>query len=174
MIDIIAIVAVGFGAAGILFIFFKLYGRKPPKRLMPLAVGGAMIVFSIYNDYDWPNRAKAALPPEAVIVKEVTTTSFMRPWTFLLPLTEKLILVDTREVQRHSQKDNLALAQSVLMSRYENTRKALHMFDCEAEKRFDLSPESELDADGLPIADEWRVLEEDDPMLKAVCSAPTQ
>ncbi len=172
MIDIVAIVAVGVGTIGILLIVFKLWGQKAPRYLIPMSAGAAMVIFTVYNDYDWVNRAKKILPPDVVVAKEIGTEILLRPWTMFVPVVEQLVIFDKLKLRRHATQSNFVMVEAALMSRYMGAQEKLYLVDCDAGKEIELTAESKMGDDGLPTNGEWLALTQDAPMLVEACKAP--
>lgn len=172
MLEIVAIVAIGLGSASILFAGFKLFRRTPPKYLIPLISGGGMVLFSIYNDYDWAPRARATLPDGVVIAEERETSNGLKPWSLFVPVVEQMVIFDKLKLRRHAMQTNFVMVESVMMSRYLKAEEQFHVIDCDAGKRLDLVAGVEMNDDGLPTNGEWITLDPSDIMLTGACEAP--
>jgi len=171
MLEIVGIIAIGLGSASVLFAGFKIFRRTPPKYLIPLISGGGMVLFSLFNDYDWGPRAISGFPEGVIVAEEIETSTGLRPWSYIFPVVEQLVIFDKDKVRRHAKKTNLVMIESVLMSRYLKAQEQFHLIDCVDGKRLDLVAGIEMDDDGLPINGEWRKLEPSDPMLVHGCAA---
>ena len=96
ILEFVAAAAVGLAVGGIV----HLVRRAAPGRIAPWAVpagaGAAMISFAVYMEYSWASRTVAALPDQAVVASQNAINSWYRPWTYLFPLTNRMIVVDHR------------------------------------------------------------------------------
>ena len=59
MLHLIAVFAMAFAAAGFVLLAYRLRGKKPPRYLIPLAAGLAMIGYALWSDYSWAPRTIA-------------------------------------------------------------------------------------------------------------------
>lgn len=172
MIDIIALVAVGFATWGLVLTVFRLaLRRKPPRWASPLAIGLAMIGFAVWNDYSWPSRTAEALPPRAVVVDEVSAAVAWQPWTLLVPRVEALVVVDRARVRHNDRLPGHALVEIALVRRYGETLVANHLFDCSGRRRTVIGADAAVDARGMPTAAAWEPVPAGSPVASIACGS---
>lgn len=173
LIDLISMVAAGFAIAGCVLIASHLSrlltGRKLPRWVLPAAIGAAMIAFSVWNEYSWYPRVKAALPASTEVVLPVGESAFWRPWTYLWPITTRFIAVDTAALGHSAANADLVRADAIVVQRWAKTQTVPMVFDCRQGRRADLVEGASLAQDGTVRGAVWIDLPPEDPMKTAVC-----
>ena len=171
LLEFIATFALGLGTAGLVMAVDLALGRRLPRWLLPASAGIGMIAFVVYMEYSWLERTRSSLP-EGVILSAVSAESmWYRPWTYLRPLSLRLVAIDTRRNRSHAEAPDLVVSSVLLMGRWMPTRSIPVVFDCAGQRRADLHEGVELSDDGRIVGADWRSLEPGDPALTAACTA---
>lgn len=171
LLEFIAIIAAGFGLAGIALSVNIALRRRLPQWIIPAAAGAGMLLMAIWLEYSWLERTTAAFPEGVEVASSNQVRSWYRPWTYAVPLSNRLIAVDHRFDRRHADAPGQVLTRVILAGRWEPTRQYGAVFDCSAHRRADLLDQVTLeDGGGLENAD-WLQLSADDPVLRSVCDS---
>ncbi len=171
LIELIATFVLGLAVAGVVMLLQRLARGRLPRWLMPAAAGLAMLTYQIWSEYAWFDRTLASLPPGMTVVSRHSESVMWRPWTYLVPQTNRFAVVDTASVQHHQNLPGQAIARILLFARYAPTATAPQLFDCREHRRADLADGAQFAADGTIIDAQWVKLSADDPTLRAVCAA---
>jgi len=169
LLEFIAAIAVGLGAAGLALSLRLVSGKKLPIWLAPASAGVGMIAFMVYMEYSWMDRTIERLPEGVVVVNASEESSWYRPWTFLKPLTLRLVAVDTRRNRHNEAQPDRVMTTVVLLGRWMPAREIPVVYDCANDRRADLGEGVVLAADGGLQGAQWRDLAADDPGLNATC-----
>ncbi len=169
LLEFIAAIALGLGTAGLVMGLNFATGRRLPAWMMPASAGLAMILFMVYMEYSWSERTRAGLP-EGVVVTAVSSESmWYRPWTYIKPLSLRMVAVDTRRNRHHADAPGQVMTSILLMGRWVPTRAIPVVFDCDLARRADLHAGVEMTDDGSLIGADWRQLGAGDTALEAAC-----
>lgn len=68
LIEFLAVIAAGFGGAGVALILRQLSARRLPSWLVPFSAAAGMLGMVIYLEYSWADRFEAGLPDNMVVV----------------------------------------------------------------------------------------------------------
>lgn len=169
MLNIFSLIGIGFLAAGIVLIVTKVTGWNRPKFVLPLAIGGSMIAFPIWNEYSWYGRAAAELPAQIEIVKTYNHRSMWQVWTRVIPRVDRFLAIDRASFRRNPDLPGHVMVDTILVKREEPTLLVVNLFDCGGVRRAELAPDTAFDDGGMPVGAVWIELDSADPMLKAVC-----
>lgn len=164
-------IAVGIFAACLAFIIRRFTGFFP-RWIIPASAGLGMLGFTVWNDYTWFGRVLHDLPPEVVVADSFTTANALQPWTHLVAPVTRFRAIDLRTVEPLATAPDIRRAAVFIAARFMPTFVTPQLFDCAREARADGEPAT-LDADGLPPPGAWVPLAPTDPLLRAVCGAPT-
>ncbi len=172
LVDFLVTIFMGACGAGLVLIANHLGGKfagvRLPKWAMPAAVGVAMIAYSIWNEYSWYPRMRAALAEGVVVATAPTDRAMYRPWTYVFPLVSRFIAVDTVNVARSRTDPQVFAANAVIFQRWQPERKIAQAFDCTNRARADLVEGAALSEDGTLTGAEW-LRAGDDPLVAAAC-----
>ena len=117
-----------------------------------------------------PERTELLVHPDGVEVASTNQArSWYRPWTYVVPLTNRLIAVDHRADRRHPERPDQVLTRVILAGRWEPTRQFGVVYDCRAHRRADLLDQVELDGSGELKNADWLQLPADDRVMRAAC-----
>ena len=172
MLHLIAVFAIGFAAAGFVLLAYRLRGKKPPRYLIPLAAGLAMVGYALWSDYSWASRTIAGLPDHVMVVKRIPSSAPWKPWTYLFPQVDRFIAVDSAEIRRNDRLPGLVLAEVILVTRLEPAVTTRQLFDCAKARRTDVVESGDFTDQGLPMNPDWVPIERDDALYSAVCQGP--
>ena len=169
LLEFIAAICVGLATAGIIMGFNIALGRRLPAWLVPAGAGVSMIVFMISMEYTWLDRTADQLPEGVEIVSISRDTSWYRPWTYIKPLSLRLIAIDTRRNRTHAAQPDRVMTSVLLLGRWMPARQIPVVFDCTLNRRADLHDGVDLDDTGTLPGAQWRQLAASDPALIIAC-----
>ena len=95
---------------------------------------------------------------------------WFRPWTYLRPLSLRMVAVDTRRHRQHPDQPDQVMTTVLLLGRWMPVHEVPVVFDCAAERRADLHAGVEIRPDGQLANADWRRLAADDPALRVACA----
>ncbi|WP_226554705.1 hypothetical protein [Celeribacter naphthalenivorans] len=162
LLEFIATISAGAGAAGIILGLQKLLRLPMPKWAMPAAAGLAMLAFTIWSDYSWLSRAEQGLGDSTVTAMTVEKRQAWRPWTYLFPVTTQFIALD-----KVGAKVDGAMVKTdmYLLTRRSDSAIVPVVFDCLLSRRADTVGLPEGDLSGAT----WYDMNENDPILRTAC-----
>jgi hypothetical protein len=169
LFEFVATIVAGFGAAGVALLLRKLSGGRLPSWIVPIAVGGAMLGYAIWSEYSWFGRSVAGLPEGVVVVSQGESSAPWRPWTYLAPMTDRFVALDTRSVQTNDAAPDQRIAETYFFARWNPTRRISAVFDCDGLRRAPMVEGLAMDEDGRITDADWVDVPADDPALRAVC-----
>ena len=172
-LELIAIIAAGFGLAGIALTLNFIAGKRLPTWIIPASAGAGMLLMAIWLEYSWLDRTSGSFPEGVEVASTNQARSWYRPWTYVVPLTTRLIAIDRRFNREHADMPGQVLAQVLLAGRWEPTRQFSAVFDCETHRRADVIDEVLLNEDGSLENARWVRLPADDPLLRMACTPLT-
>ena len=132
LLEFIAIIAAGFGLAGLALSLNIALRRRLPQWIVPAAAGAGMLLMAIWFEYSWFERTTGTFPEGVAVASTHQARSWYRPWTYVAPLTNRLIAVDHRADRRHADRPGQVMTRVVLAGRWEPTRQFGVVFDCTA------------------------------------------
>ncbi|MFZ5962235.1 hypothetical protein ACOXXX_04725 [Thalassococcus sp. BH17M4-6] len=160
-LELIAVAVAGFAGAGGIMALRLATGGALPRWLIPVGAGLAMLAATISSEYAWFSRTSQALPEGLEVASSVSSTAFYRPWTYVVPLTDRFVAVDTGNL-RPNEQDGLYMADLYFFGRWRPVRSVQMMIDCPAGRRADPA----LGDGSDPV---WRDVGPDDPIVRTVC-----
>lgn len=156
-VEVLGVVAVGIGSAAVLFAALhalRKAGVVLPRWLMPAGIGAAMILYSVWNDYAWYDRAVGRLPDGAQVLLVGHDKQPWAPWTYLAPVAVRFAALDPATISGGDQ--DIRHGQIMLVERRGQTLVVPQDFDC-ASGRI-----RQAGAD-------WSKVATDDPAFAMVC-----
>ena len=169
LLELIATVVLGLGAAGLVMALNVLSGKRLPAWMIPAGAGAAMLAFIIFMEYSWAERTRDGLPEGVVIASISSESMWYRPWTYLRPLSLRMVAVDTRRNRHHPDQPQQVMSTVLLLGRWMPVHEIPVVFDCATKRRADLHAGVEMLADGSLANADWRSLDADDPALEIAC-----
>jgi len=170
LLDFIAAIAAGLGAAGLMMGARFISGQRLPIYWVSGLAGIAMISMMVYLEYSWAERTIEQLPEGVVVTAESQETMWYRPWTYAKPLTLRLVAVDTRRNRQHAQQPEQVMTTVILLGRWLPIREIPVVYDCQNQRRADLSAEVTFADDVTLVGASWLELEENDRALAIACA----
>lgn len=170
-LELIATFAGGLGGAGLLMVLRWLSGGRLPRWLVPAGAGAAMIGVTIANEYGWYPRASGALPESFVVAERVEQARPWRPWTYLVPMTERFAALDQASLRTNPARPGEAIADVYLYGRWAPLNRISVLFDCTGGRRAALPPDTRFDAAGAVINPAWVEVAPSDGLWAAACDA---
>src|SRR3546814_15972817 len=76
--------------------------RRLPQWIVPAAAGAGMLLMAVWLEYSWLERTTTAFPDGVEVASTNQVRSWYRPWTYAVPLTNRLIAVDHCFDRRHA------------------------------------------------------------------------
>jgi len=157
--------------AGVILLAFKLFRRKPPKWLVPAAMGLSVLAYVTFARYTWHLTMMQRLPYTVTVVEEGHGSSPFEPWTYLWPRVTHFAVVDQARVRYHPAVSGVLLVDVVFLAENEPTRVVPQVVDCLNGRRAlvtdstTLTPEV-IAGDDLP----WQEGRTPPALFEAVCS----
>jgi len=168
-LHLIAVFTIGAVAALLTFAGARLFGRSAPRSVLVLVAGGAMLAYSVYDEYSWAGRMTASLPSQVTVLREYRETSPLSPWTYAFPRAERMTAIDRRSIQRNPGLPGMLMTELLMMQRNQPTRSVPMVVDCPGQRRAFLSADQAFEPDGMPKNPAWERLDPGDPLLEAAC-----
>ncbi|MDR6992210.1 hypothetical protein [Luteimonas sp. 3794] len=170
LLEFVAIIAAGFALAGVALTLNFVVGKRLPGWVIPASAGLGMLLMAIWLEYSWLDRARSSLPDAVEIASTNEIRVWYRPWTYVVPQSNRLIAIDHRFDRRNAAMPNQVLTQVLLIGRWQPSRQFGVLFDCAGQRRADMVDQVVFEDDGTLRNARWRDLEADDPVLRAACT----
>lgn len=171
--ELVGTLTVAAAVAGLAHMLVRAARGRLPGWLVPASAGLGMLIFVVYMEYSWSGRLIDQLPPEATVASRNATTSWFRPWTYVVPLTTRMTVVDHRFDRTNPDLPGMVITRLVLLGRWDPARPVPVVFDCAAGRRADLRDDVRFADDGTLEGAAWWTLPPDDALLRAVCDGRT-
>lgn len=168
-LELIAAVVAGIAAAGLVMLAGRLSGGRLPGWLMPVAAGAVMILFAVTMEYSWFRRTTADFPPEVVITETHEVRALWRPWTYVVPLVDRFVAVETGGTRSNPDVPHQRIANLMFFGRWQPVRVVPTVIDCAARRAAPLMGDMTLDASGAVEMAGWAPVPEGDATFTAVC-----
>ncbi|MEE2949664.1 MAG: hypothetical protein VYD57_00150 [Pseudomonadota bacterium] len=169
-LELIAAITLAFGVAGLVLLARKLSGGRIPKIALPASIACALIAFAIWGDYSWASRTEGALPERLTVIDELPQSNLWRPWTYVVPVTERIVAVDRGGAMRNEALPGTVLVDLVFMERRAATRQLPMLVDCQGNRSAIVSDPAALSPESVADLD-WAPLPADSRLAPAVCTA---
>jgi hypothetical protein len=137
---------------------------------MPIAAGGAMIAFAIFNEYNWFDRTLGSLPDGFEVLTTNESKAFYRPWTYAYPFVDRFAALDTFNVRTNPSFAEQRMVDVYLFGRWQQVARVPVLVDCVTGQRADLIDGMEFDDSGGVQDANWIALANDDPLRIALCA----
>jgi len=148
---------------------FRTLKKPMPGVVMPLIIGSTVILYGIYSEYTWESRTLDEMPESIVVVESFVGKSAFSPWSYLIPRSDRLMLVDLASIRRNQDFSDFVIVDLLLMQRFNPVAKVRQLVDCRNGKRADLTAAPEFDAQGLPLNLDWKELSDTNRLLEYAC-----
>lgn len=168
-LELIATFAIGFAGAGIALLINFILGKRLPRWIIPVMAGGAMISFTIFNEYTWYQRTVNALPKGIQVAQKVEQQMAYRPWTYLWPYIDRFIALDKQSIRTNEKFPNQRIMDMIIYGRWARTNRIRSIFDCENGKRADLTDGVRFKEDGSLEGATWYKTGFNNPVTKTAC-----
>lgn len=170
LLDFIAAIVAGLGVAGLMMVLRTITRQRLPIHWVSASAGLSMILMMVYLEYSWADRTIAQLPDGVVVTGQSQESMWYRPWTYVKPLTLRLVAIDTRRNRHHALKPEQVMTTVILLGRWMPIREIPVVYDCQTQRRADLSSEVTFADDGSLLGATWILLEENDRALTIACA----
>ena len=170
ILEFIGAIVVAIAGGGLAHMLTRAARGRLPGWLVPAAAGASMIGFVVYMEYTWAGRIIEQLPEEATLVSRNQSTAWFRPWTYVVPFTNRMTVVDHRFDRRNPAHPELVISRVVLLGRWEPGRPVPIVVDCATGRRADLREGVVIAEDGGIEGASWLALPPGDPLLAALCA----
>ncbi|MGI9508359.1 MAG: hypothetical protein ACR2QJ_03295 [Geminicoccaceae bacterium] len=171
LFNLLGTIIVGIAAAGTVMLAHRLFGRRPAGWMVPVAAGGAMLAFHIWNEYTWFERTADVLPDDVVVAQSYDYKTPFQPWTLLVPRINRFTALDQGSIRRNDKAPDYVMADVFLVKRLDPTAKVTQIYDCRGARRADVDPGSSVDERGLPVDAAWTDTDLNTPLFKLVCGS---
>ncbi|QFS83090.1 hypothetical protein FIU97_09645 [Roseivivax sp. THAF40] len=162
-LELIAVIVAGLAGAGGMLLLTKLARGRLPRWLVPVAAGCAMLAAAISSEYGWYGRTSEALPEGLVVADRIDRPSWYRPWTYLVPMTQRFVAVDIDNLQQNTEQASVFLADLYFFGRWRAVQSVEIMVDCAAGLRADPT----FGDGSAPV---WREVGASDPIVSSICA----
>ncbi|WP_288350430.1 hypothetical protein [uncultured Thalassospira sp.] len=163
-------VVVGFAAAGVVMLLFRLWGRKAPKYVIPFVAAVAMFSYMIWDEYSWFERYDARLPDTITVIQTFTDENPFAPWTLISAPINRFTAIDRDKLVTNPGNPDQKRVTTLLLKKGAETLALTHLVDCASGKRGYITADNNLDENGFPTdMTEWFDMDADDPLRAAVC-----
>ncbi|MGY3437457.1 MULTISPECIES: hypothetical protein [unclassified Marinovum] len=166
--ELLATVFAGFAGGGVIYLLSRLTKGRIPKASAVTVAAITMIVFSIWNEYNWFHRSQAQLPEAVEVVAMSEDKSWFRPWTYVWPFVNRFAALDAGSVQRNEAVAHQRIADLYLMERWQSALGVKIAVDCAKPAQARLADVTYAE-DGAMQSDRWEALQADDPLVMAAC-----
>lgn len=169
VLELIAGLSAGFALFGVTLMVNALTGRWMARWASPVAFGLGMLAYTIWAEYTWADRNTAEGSPY-VVAERVQERIWYRPWTWVVPQTTRLLVLDRRFTRIHEAQPDMVLTRVVRLARYIPESGFLAVFDCAGNRVAPMVEGVELTVDGLLEGADWAAMPEGDPVLVGACA----
>lgn len=169
ILEFIAAFSAGFALFGLTMLVNRLTGRRLARWAYPAAFAAGMMGFAIWSEYTWAARTTAPDTPWRV-VETTEARSWFRPWTWVVPQTDRVLALDLRFTRVHPAQPDLIQTRVVRMARFIPESGFLAVMDCAAWQLAPLLAGVELQADGTLEGADWAPMPEGDPVMVGACA----
>lgn len=168
-LELIAVIFAGVAVAGVVMLVNRALGSRLPAWLAPVAAGLAMIGVTVASEYGWYARTVANLPKGLVVAETVERQNFYRPWTYVVPYTERFVAVDTATLRSHANQPDHHLAEIFFFGRWAPITQLSTVVDCASWRRAVVAADTTFSATGDIDGLEWVSPPAKDAILTTTC-----
>tara|TARA_R110002126_G_scaffold150368_1_gene296568 strand:+ start:19500 stop:20027 length:528 start_codon:yes stop_codon:yes gene_type:complete len=167
--ELIATIVAGLGAAGIALAIRFISRKKAPRWLIPAFAGLGMLGFQIQSEYSWYQHQSGLLPEGVVVVRTVQQQAVWRPWSYLYPQTLRFIAADIANAAPNQRNNAVWLVDLYFFERRLAAKKVPQVVHCQQQARTDFTAKLTIPAPGEALNAAWHKLDNNDPLLLALC-----
>ncbi|UWS77750.1 hypothetical protein N1037_10605 [Phaeobacter sp. G2] len=168
-LELIAVIFAGIAVAGVVMLVNNVTGARLPRWLAPVAAGLAMIGVTVTSEYSWYSRTLASLPEGLVVADTVESRSFYRPWTYVVPLSERFVAVDLATMRSHAKQPDHRLAEVFFFGRWAPISQLSIAADCASWRRAAVEADTSFAQDGGIHGVDWVSPPAQDSLLETIC-----
>lgn len=166
-LELIAVIFAGLAGGGLAHLAGRLSGRfagiAPPRWSVPVVAGATMLLASITSEYSWYGRTVQNLPEGITVAQSIESRAPWRPWTYVVPMTNRFVAVDLDHLRENGDQEALYLADLYFFGRWKPVTAVEVMIDCDGLRRADPA----LGDGAQPL---WREVGGQDPVVATVCA----
>lgn len=163
-LELVATFVAGIGVAGMVLLLGRFW-RGLPGWAAPVAAGAAMIAVAVASEYSWAGRTADGLGDGVVVVDEVAESAWWRPWTYLAPVTTRIMALDTASIQTNDAAPDTRLVGLYMLGRWQPVVARSLLLRCVDPARADATPAALDD----PAGADWRPVEKTSPLIRHAC-----
>ncbi len=160
-------------AGAMVWLVFRTIRRRPPRYLIPAAIGATMLAFTIWNEYTWASRTTAALPAGVEVIERIVGSTPWQPWTFIFPRSDRMVALDRQSVRTNDRLPGLILVDLVLLERLMPARRTMLIIDCAGARQMNVPADAATLGAAIPEAADWDPMRRDGTLFRAVCEPAT-
>jgi len=149
---------------------YRTFQKPMPRHLYPIVAAVSVIGYGIYSEYTWADRTIAQLPDSIEVVHQLAGTSMFSPWSFVIPRTDRISLIDKASIRRNDNLPDHVMTELLLMQRFAQVVRVPQLIDCRGRRRTDVTNNATFGGDGLPTNAQWENLEAEHPILRVLCA----
>jgi hypothetical protein len=169
LMDMLAMLTTGAAMAGLVLALTRGLKLRLPRWSLPAGIAAGMLGYTIWAEYSWFPRIAAALEPAADVVLAPAETSPFRPWTFLAPLTTRLIALDQTSLQISAERPEIRQVTLMVIERWQPLARVPMAFDCAGGRQATLIDGAAVSPDGTLTGATWVTPSADDPLQGPAC-----
>lgn len=169
-IHLLATLAMGAMAAGLVFAIARTVGWKKPGLAYPIAIGGAMLGYAVYDEYSWYQRSASALPNQLEVVRTYATSMPYQPWTYAVPRIFQYDAADLSSVRSNPNAPGLRLVRLVRVTRNTSSADISVVIDCARGRYAEVSASTKFTAEGVPKSVDWNAISDHQVLGAAICN----
>ncbi|MEP0154533.1 MAG: hypothetical protein ABJE81_07610, partial [Pseudophaeobacter sp.] len=109
------------------------------------------------------------LPEGLVVADTVESRSFYRPWTYVVPLSERFVAVDLATMRSHAEQPDQHLAEVFFFGRWAPISQLSIAADCASWRRAAVEADTSFALDGGIHGVDWVSPPTQDPLLETIC-----
>ena len=171
-IHLLATLALGAVAAGLVYIIVRPFGWKPPSVVYPMAAALGILAYTVYDEYSWYSRVSSTLPTRLNVVRTYATSMPYQPWTYALPRVYRFDALDLGSTRTNPNAPDLTLVQMLRVTRNTSSVNISAIVDCRNDRFAEVDNKKTQFADnGLPTNAEWLNLADHHALRKLVCKS---
>lgn len=167
--ELIATIFAGLGAAGIALTIRFISRKKAPRWLIPVFAALGMLGFQVQSEYSWYQHQAGLLPDGVVVVRAVEQRAVWRPWSYLYPQTLRFIAADIANAAPNQRNNAIWLVDLYFFERRLSAKRVPQVVHCQQQARADFTEQLHIPAPGEAVSRAWHKLDNNDPLLLALC-----